>query len=191
LNSKEIALVIVFTAVAIVLTPIAIPAGFLRGWGFRFWEIPIVIAFLLFGLKIGLSVAVLRTLAEMTIFPSPVGILGPPSALLGTIVMLLGLYAAEIFLKRKPAPDKDRGVKSGLYFTVFGTLARLAFSPVAAFIIYGFLLPMVGVSIPVPAIIALIPLIMVFDLILSLYTIPIGYVVARIVGRNLKVGRQP
>jgi len=31
---------------------------------------------------------------------------------------------------------------------------------------------------------------MLFDLTLSLYTIPIGYLMARIVSRNLKIGNQ-
>ena len=161
----------------------------MKGWGFRLWEIPIVIAFLLFGLKMGVTVALVHTFAELTIFPSPVGILGPPTALLGTLVMLLGLYAADRLLKKRNTPQ-DAGVKKGVYYTIFGTLARLAFSPIAAFLIYAVLLPVVGVSLPMPAIIGLIPFVLLFDLILSLYTIPIGYLVARIISKNLKVGNQ-
>jgi riboflavin transporter FmnP len=83
-NTRAIALTIVFTALAISLTTFGIPAVFLANFYFRFWEIPIVIAFLLLGPKIGVAVAVLRTLAELTLFPSPVGsFLGPLIALGG------------------------------------------------------------------------------------------------------------
>ncbi len=189
MNTREIALIIVFAALAIALNPIAVPAVFLQGWGFRFWEIPIAMACLLFGLKIGVTVAVLHTLAELTIFPSPVGILGPPTALLGTLVMLIGLYSAAKLVSRRPRVEDPRA-KPGLYYTALGTLARLLFSPVAAFLLYGLLLPVVGVSFPTAAILALIPLVLLFDLILSLYTIPLSYVVARVMNRNLKVGNQ-
>ncbi len=187
-NTKAIALIIIFTALAVALNPIGIPSVFLPGWSFRFWEIPIVIVFLLLGLKGGVTVALLHTLAELTIFPSPVGILGPPTALLGTLVMLLGLYAAEKLLKRKAFRNENLRIRPAAYFTALGTISRMVFSPIATYLLYGFLLPMVGVSIPEPAIIALIPLVLLFDLILSFITIPPGYLIARIVSRNLKVG---
>lgn len=189
MDTKIVALVIIFSALAIALNPIAIPSIFLRGWGFRLWEIPIVIAFLLFGLKVGVTVALVHTLAELTLFPSPVGFLGPPSALLGTLIMLLGLYIGDLII-RKRYSHLDIGVKAGGYYTAFGTLARLAFSPVAAFLIYGVLIPLTGVNIPMSTIIGLIPLVLIFDLILSLYTIPIGYLITRLISRSLKVGKQ-
>ena len=53
--------------------------------GFHFWEIPIIVAFLMFGLKIGVTVAVLRTLAALTLFPTPAGFVAPPITLLATL----------------------------------------------------------------------------------------------------------
>jgi riboflavin transporter FmnP len=91
LDTKAIALTIVFAALAIVLTPVAIPAGFLLGYFYRFWEIPIVVAFLLLGPKIGITVAVIRTIAELTLFLGPAGFLGPITAFGGTMSMLLGV----------------------------------------------------------------------------------------------------
>jgi riboflavin transporter FmnP len=172
------------------LNPVGIPAVFLQGFYFRFWEIPIVVAFLLLGPKIGVTVAVLRTLAEMTLFPGPAVFIGPPIALLSTLGMLLGLYIANRLLRYKGSEKITQGIKPLTYFTVFGTLVRMSFTPFLTYILYAFLLPIVGVNVPQSAIMGLIPLLWVFDLVLSLYTIPTGYVIARIVSRNLKVGNQ-
>lgn len=187
-NTRTIALIIIFTALAVALNPVGIPSVFLPGWYFRFWEIPIAIAFLLLGLKGGVAVALLRTLGELTLFPSPVIFLGPLTALLGTLVMLFGLYAADRLLKRKVSRNEDLGRKPIAYFTTLGTISRMAFSPIAAYLLYGLLLPMIGFTIPEPAIIALIPFVLLFDLILSLVTILPSYLMAKIVSRNLKVG---
>ena len=105
MNTKEIALTMVFTAIAIVLTPIAVPAGYLLGFFYRFWEIPIVAAFLLLGPKIGVAVTLLRTLAELTLFPGPAGALGPIMVLPVTLAMLLGTYVGGVLLKRKAPLD--------------------------------------------------------------------------------------
>jgi hypothetical protein len=52
LNTRAIALTIVFAALSIALTPVAIPAVYMIGFFYRFWEIPIVAAFLLLSPKI-------------------------------------------------------------------------------------------------------------------------------------------
>lgn len=63
-------------------------------------------------------------------------------------------------------------------------------TPVAAFLLYGLLLPMIGINVPAATVLALIPLILLFDFMLSLYTIPISHLSARISSRSLKVGNQ-
>jgi len=190
-NARAIALTIVFAAVAIALNPVLIPAVFLPRFYFRFWEIPIVIAFLLLGPKSGVIVALLNTIAQLTIFLGPAGILGPPVALIGTLIMLLGLYVADRLLKRKASRNENLGKRPIAYFTALGTFFRMAFAcPFVTYLAYGFLLPLVGFRFTEPEIIALIPLVLLFDLILSLITIPPAYLIARIVSRNLKVGNQ-
>jgi riboflavin transporter FmnP len=190
LNTKAIALTIVFAALAIALSPIAIPAGYLSGFFYRFWEIPIVAAFLLLGPKSGVIVAVLRTVAELTLFTSPAGVLGPPVTFLVTLNMLLGVYAAYRLLKRKASQDENLGSKPVMYFTALGTFSRVVLSTFVTYVLFRFLLPLVGFSFSDTQIMALIPVVMLFDLTLSLYTIPIGYLMARIVSRNLKIGNQ-
>jgi riboflavin transporter FmnP len=184
-NTRAIALTIVFTALAIALNPIGIPAVFLTNFYFRFWEIPIVAAFLLLGPKIGVAVAVLRTIAELTLFPGPAGVLGPLIALPVTLSMLLGIYLAERLLKRKTSQDKNHGTKPVIYFTGLGVLFRTATAPLVMYAMVYFLM-----NLPSAEIIALVPLFAVFALILSLYTIPVGYLIARTASRNLNVGNQ-
>ena len=188
MNTRAIALIIVFTALAIALNPIAIPAVFLGGWSFHFWEIPIIVAFLMFGLRTGITVALLRTLAALTLFPTPAGFVAPPITLLATIILMLGLHVANNLLNRKNSKIENLGTRPIAYFTILGTLTRIAFAPFLTYILYRFLLPMVGINVPEPAIIALIPLVVLFDLISSLYTIPVSYLLARMISRNLKVG---
>jgi riboflavin transporter FmnP len=187
-NTRAIALTIVFTALAISLTTFGLPAVFLPNVYFRFWEIPIVIAFLLLGPKIGVTVAVLRTLAELTLFPSPVGsFLGPLTALGGTLSMLLGVYSATWLLKRKVSRNRLSGTKLVIYFTVLGTLFRAAIVPFIMYPVWRFFLPL---TLSDAQIIVLMPPLMLFVLTLCLYTIPVGYLIARTISRNLNIGNQ-
>jgi riboflavin transporter FmnP len=185
-----IALTIVFTALSIALTPVAIPTVYLPGFYYRFWEIPIVAAFMILGPKSGVTVAVLRTMAVLTLFPGPVGILGPPIALLVTLNMLLGVYVADRLLKRKTSQDENLGTKPVMYFTALATFSRVTISTFVTYVLYRFLLPLVGLSFTDTQIMALLPVVMFFDLTLSLYTIPIGYLMARVVIGSLKIGNQ-
>jgi riboflavin transporter FmnP len=183
-NTREIALTIVFTALAIALNPVAIPATYLPGF-YRFWEIPIVAAFLLLGPKIGVAVTLLRTLAELTLFPGPAGILGPLFVLPVTLIMLFGIYLGGSLLKRKASQDKKLGVRPVTYFTALGALFRTVSAPFVMYAMYRFIIGFSDVRL-----MALMPLFAVFALTFSLYTIPLGYLIARVVSRSLKVGNQ-
>jgi riboflavin transporter FmnP len=186
-NTRATALTIVFTALAIALTTFGIPAVFLTGFFYRFWEIPIVAVFLLLGPKIGGTVAVLRTIAELTFFPGPAGVLGPLIALGGTLSMLLGVYTAGRLLKRKASQDRHSGTKSVTYFTAFGALSRMAIVPFIMYAVWRFFSPH---TLSDAQIMVLVPPLMLFALTLCLYTIPVGYLIARTVSRNLNVGNQ-
>lgn len=185
MNTREIALIIVFTAIAIALTPIAVPAGYLQGFFYRFWEIPIVAAFLLLGPKIGVVVTLLRTLAELTLFPGPAGILAPLFALLGTLAMLLGIFLGGRFLKHRAQVDEKYGVRSIGFYTAFGALFRTVCGPLVSYVLFRFFIGFSDVQV-----MPLMPVFAAFALTLSLYTIPVGYLIARVVSRSLKVGNQ-
>lgn len=185
MNTREISLIIVFTAIAIALTPVAVPAGYLQGFFYRFWEIPLVAAFLLLGPKIGVTVTLLRTLAELTLFPGPAGILAPLFALLGTLAMLLGIYLGGRFVKPSTPVDEKYGVRLIGSCTAFGTLFRTVCGTLVSYVLFRFIIGFSDVEV-----IPLMPIFAVFALTLSLYTIPVGYLIARVVSRSLKVGNQ-
>ena len=146
---------------------------------------------MLLGPKSGVAVAVLRTLAELTLFPGPAGVFGPLIALAGTLSMLLGIYLCGRLLKRKASQDKNLGIKSGTYFTVFGALPRTAIMPFVMYAVYRFLYPLTrGISFTDAQIMVLMPPLIVFIFTLCLYTISIGYLIARKVGKNLKIDNQ-
>jgi riboflavin transporter FmnP len=187
LKTRAIALIIVFVALSIALTPVAVPAVYMTGFFYRFWEIPIVIAFLLFGVKLGVAVTVLRTLAELTLFLGPAGVVGPLAALGGTLSMLLGIYLAGWLLKHKASQDRNSGIKSATYYTALGALFRMLIAPLVMYPVWRFFLPQVLSDVQI---IALVPPVMLFALTLCLYTIPIGYLVAKIVNKTLAVGNR-
>jgi riboflavin transporter FmnP len=190
MNTREVALTITFTALTIVLDSVRIPSVYLVGVNYRFCEIPIVAAFLLLGPKIGVSVAVLNVPAEMLLFPGPGALVGPPIVIFLTLSMLLGIYSALRLLARKSSEIKNLGTKPVRYFTAFGVLFRTGIAPFVLYPTYRFLLPLVGVSFSHEQVMMLLPALMLYALTFSVYTIPIGYLVARTVSRNLKVGNQ-
>ena len=50
--------------------------------------------------------------------------------------------------------------------------------------------PVIGLSLPEPVILAIIPPIMVFNLTEPLYVIPLGYLIAKVLRKNLGIGKQ-
>jgi hypothetical protein len=96
LNSRAIAAIIVFSALALVLnlSPIKIPAPFAPFLIYQIWEIPIVAAFLLYAPKVGIGVSIVNTLALLAIFQGELPT-GPLYNLAAVLSMLLGIYIAQ------------------------------------------------------------------------------------------------
>ena len=190
MNTKEIALIIMFAALTMALDPLRVPSVILLGVYFRFCEIPIVAASLLFGLRIGVPVAILNVVVEIMLFPTPAAVIGAPFVLVLTLSMLLGLHLAFGFLKRRTTQTANRGTTNAKYFLVFGTSLRTLIAPFIVGFVYRFMLPIVGINLSDVLIVSLIPAFTIYALIFSLYTISIGYLIARTISRNLKVGNQ-
>ncbi len=186
-NSREIALIIVFVALTIALDPIRIPSGYLLGVSYRFSEIPILAAFLLFGPKVGVLVAVLNLPAEIILFPIPSTIIGVPFVFMLTMSMLFGIYLASVFLKRKTLQNPACKAKPIKYFTAFGAFFRTSLAPFVVAFDYRFMLPIVGFNLPDKIILGLMPAFALYAFTFSLYTIPIGYLIARTISQNLKI----
>jgi riboflavin transporter FmnP len=190
METKTVALIIAFAALAIALNTIGIPTIYWPGFFYRVYEIPIVVAFLLFGLKIGISVAVLNLFGQMMLFPVPGGIVAYPFGLIAILTMMFGVYLANEFIKRRfPSERASREGRIVLYLTVLGVAFRAAIMPFLDFgVLYHFLLPVaLGRSISEAYMVGLIPGMVVFNATVPLYTIPIGYFVAKRVNKSLRV----
>jgi hypothetical protein len=190
MDTKAVGTVIAFAALTIVLNPVRIPTIYWPGFFYRVWEIPIVVAFLLFGTRIGVSVAVMNVLAQIFIFPIPAGILAYPWGLVATLTMLLGIYLAYKLVSHRPSQDGSLfAAKPIVYFTSFGIAFRAGIMPFVDYAVYRSLLPLaLGRSFTEAYVVALIPAIVLFNITVALYTVPIGYFIAKKLSKSLKLG---
>jgi len=191
MNTKAITITIAFAVIAIVLTAIKIPAIVLQGFNHRIYEIPIVIAFFLFGPKIGISVGFLHLVGHIIFFPAGLNFIAYPMGFVAILNMMLGIYLAKKLIMRKRLRDNACvGNRAVIYLTFFGTLSRVAISTILDYaILYRYLMPLIiGRSIPEIFILStIVPGIFLFNAIVSLYTIPLSYFIAKKVNKNLKI----
>lgn len=185
MNTKTIASIIVFAALTIALnlsSPIKIPAPYAPFLIYQIWEIPIVAAFLLYGAVVGFTIAVLNTLVLFAVFPGELPT-GPLYNLVAILSMLLGMIIVEKIVKRRS--QKFGQVSLSVLVTSSGIIFRMA---TMAFVNWAFLRfpPPVGFSMPEEAIAITVPLVAIFNATLALYTIPLGYFVARAVKSGVK-----
>jgi len=129
LDSKTIAAIIVFTALtlALNLSPIKIPAPYAPFLIYQIWEIPIVAAYLLYGTKVGVSVAVINAIALLIIFPGALPT-GPLYNLIAILSMLGGIYVVQRAAKAFRSASNEYATEA----TAFVALAT--FSAIAALI---------------------------------------------------------
>jgi len=181
---KNIAAIVIFTALAVVLnlSPLKFPAPYAPFLIYQIWEIPIVIVFLLYKARVGVVVALINTLALFIFFPGAL-ITGPAYNLAAVLSMLLGMGIARSLLEGHF--PKNEGVLAAAA-TGFGIGLRAFVMGLVNYAFLRFPSP-VGYSLPDPVIIAYIPLILMFNVTLALYTIPLGYTVARVLRTNLNV----
>jgi riboflavin transporter FmnP len=182
-NTRTIAAIIVFAALAIVLnlSPLKIPAPYAPFLIYQIWEIPIVAAFLIYGARVGLLIAVVNTLALFIFFPGDLPT-GPLYNLAAGLSMLLGLGITKALIERH-SPKSEPLVAALL--TTSGVVLRTLAMTLVNYVCLRFPSP-VGYSLPEEVIIATIPLVVIFNATLALYTIPVGYSLARTVKSYVK-----
>jgi len=187
MNSKRLALVAVFAALAIVLSPgisrISIPSPFF-GLPYQIWEIPIFVAFLLFGPKFGLFVAAVGSAVLVAFQPTFIAV----SGVLACFAMLTGFLLAynlvvRSALPQNPGPSRRKTV---IAMTAGGIIFRTWVMAVQNYFLLPFAVPMpqselIGVVIPIVAL---------FNITEPLYVIPASYFLARGIGSRLKMGNK-
>jgi riboflavin transporter FmnP len=185
MNAKTLAAVAVFAALTSVvnLSPFKIAAPFATYLYYQIWEIPIVAAFLLYGPSMGITVAAINTVVLLLIFPGalPTGPLYNLAAILG---MLIGIYVADRFSTRYFAKRKETFVT--VFSTAVGILSRVGVMSLVNWAFLRYPYP-VGFDIPEGALIVMLPAIGLFNATLALYTIPMGYILARAVSHGIKI----
>ena len=178
MNTKTVATIAMFAAFAIVLnlSPLKIPAPYAPFLIYQIWEIPIVAAFLLYGARVGFLITIVNTLVLLALFPGALPT-GPFYNMAAVLSMLLGIGITKILVERHS--PKHNAIVASL-FTASGIILRSAFMALINYMLLRFPSP-VGYSLPEEAIIASIPLVVIFNVTLALYTIPFGYSLAKAV----------
>lgn len=182
MNSKTIAVIVVFAALAIALnlSPFKVPAPYALFLYYQIWEIPIVVAFLLFGSRIGIATSIINTAVLLAVFPGALPT-GPLYNLAAILSMFLGIFIAHRFLGTQLGKTKEATLP--VISTTLGILCRVG----AMTIVNLAFLPMqwpIGFGFPVDTVVAMLPVIGFFNATLTLYTIPAGYFLAKIISSS-------
>jgi riboflavin transporter FmnP len=190
MNTKEITLIITFTALCIVLIPIRIPTLYWPGFNYYFWEIPIVAAFLLFGFKVAFPISVLNAVVKLVFFPGQAPLLGFIIGFMPTLTMLFGVYLAQKFIKTRVSDGKTiSATRATILYTALGVAARAGIMPFIDYAQYHLLFPLfLGRDFSEAFILALMPGIVLFNILVPLYGVSIGFLLAKAVNKNLKMG---
>jgi len=185
MNSKTIAIIAMFAALTVALTiysPVRIPAPYAPFLKYQIWEIPIVVAFLLFGPLVGVAVAIINTIVLLAVFPGDLPT-GPFYNLAAVLSMLLGIYVTVTFVM------KSFKIRSEALVTVpstaLGSVLRVGVMTIVNYAFLRYPYP-VGFSMSEEALIAILPIIGVFNFTLALYTVPFGHFLARVVSAGTK-----
>ena len=186
MNTKTVGVIIAFAAVTAVLNLIRIPAPYLITHSYQLGDISIVTAFLLFGYKSGIMVAILNMLITTMLNINPAGVLGATYYFISVLTMLLGMYIFEKFLRQKL--QRFKIIKPAIAYTTSGLISRSLIMLAFDYSIFGFLVALVsGNSIDYcyGLVIAVMPAIVVYNITTALIMIPIGYYIADIVSKKL------
>jgi riboflavin transporter FmnP len=193
MNTKTLALSIIFTALtlAINLAGPKIPAPYAPFLIYQLWEIPIVFTFLALGLLAGLITAGINTLILLVYFPGFLPF-GPLYNLFAVLAMMLGVFVPYLISTRGCKKENlstflQQHIKIiTISATALGIIFRVAVTSATNY----FLLqqaPPVGLSYPADAALAFLPLSILFNATVALYTIPIAIAITVAVSSKIKI----
>lgn len=179
-STKIVTVIALFSAlsVALSLSPLKFPAPYAPFLYYQLWEIPIVIALLLYGIKVGLSIPSINALVLLVFFPGDLPI-GPLYNFIAILSMLLGLY----MIQRSFGSHFDRRKEVILttLATASGIITRVATMSIVNWIVLPLDFPF-GYTVPAEVLPGMIATVAFFNATIVLYTIPLSYVIARAIG---------
>lgn len=160
-RSRTIAATAVLAALAVainILSPLRIPAPFAPFLFYEIWEVPLVLALLLYGLKSGVSVAIINFLALVALFTGALPT-GPFYNLIAVLSMMLGVY-----ISYNVAYSSIIRKLNGVVWlpTLLGAVIRVAVMSVVNWIVLPLPYP-VGFNLPLAAVIPIMPLVALFN----------------------------
>jgi riboflavin transporter FmnP len=178
-----VSLVAIFTAMAVVLNGLTVPAPYAGFLLYGIWEIPVLLALLLLGFGGGLAVAALNGVALEFINQGGLPT-GPLYNLVAEVAMFAGVLAARRLMRR-------RGTAAlVLASTVLGAITRTGVMTVVNWAVLPQPYP-IGFGVPQAAIPALLVLIGIFNASVSLYVVPTAFGASRaIASRSRTIGVQ-
>jgi riboflavin transporter FmnP len=190
ISARAIATTVAFTALSVVLSRavsgISIPAPYFPFLAYEIWEIPIIVAFFLFGPRYAVAITLLSGSFLFAVFLNYTVFGG----ILACLSMLLGVYLAGRFISRRTAHGEPWSEKKAIVlYTALAILFRSVNLAVWDYAMLRYPLPL-GLGLSEPVIRAILLPITIFNATEPLYPIPIGYFVARKVGSALKLTKK-
>jgi len=187
MNAKTISAVAMFAALTVALTvtsPVRIPApppvSFLK---YTIWEIPIVVAFMLFGPLVGVAVAIINAIVLLAVYPGDLPV-GPLYNLTAVLSMLLGIYVTHKLIAK--GFKMQSKTLLAVISTALGGMLRVGVMTIVNWTFLRYPYP-VGFSMPDAALLPLLPFIGLFNFMTALYTVPLGHSLARAVSVGMKI----
>jgi riboflavin transporter FmnP len=184
-DAKSLAAVAVFAALALTLqvVPLRVPAPYAPFLIYQFWEIPIVIALLLFGPLAAFLVAFINFAGLLVIFPGQLPS-GPIYNLIAVISMLIGV----LLVHRQFDTLHQPGL--AVAATASASVIRVVIMSVVNYLLLPFPPPL-GFSIPPSGVVAILPLIGIFNASVTVYTVLIAEFLARGVSVRMQLATSP
>ncbi len=190
-NARRIALIITFTGLAIVLNPaisgITFPFPLLPTLYFQIWEIPLIVAFMLFSFKVALSADFLNAIFLIAVFPGPTQPYYWISAF-ATAGMMVGIYLAS---RLRPTASEGKPLTKTKFLSLALGLSMLFRVVIMAALMFSVLyFDPINIYPPMPAMwisLTILPPQAVFNIIMPAIIVPTSYLVAKTINRNLMI----
>ena len=184
INSKNLTIIALFSAISIVLSlsPLKFSAPFATFLKYQVWEIAIVTAFLLYGLKVGSTISVINTIVLFLFFPGDLPS-GPFYNLIAVLGTLLGVFIIQKTLIKRFC--KRREVILIILSTFSAIILRVLVMSIVNFIVLPLDFPF-GYNVPQELLPSFLSVTALFNATIVLYTIPVAYMIARTVSMSVK-----
>lgn len=184
MNSKTLAIIAVFSALSIFLSlsPLKFSAPFAPFLKYQLWEIAIVSAFLLYGVKVGISISTINTFVLFVFFPGDLPS-GPIYNFIAILSMLAGIYIVQKVAGRRFSRGRE-AILTALS-TGTGIVTRVIVMSIVNWIVLPLSTPF-GYSLPPSDLPYMLSVVALFNATIVLYTIPVSYIIAKAVATGTK-----